>query len=1221
MNGAVEVWMYRINYQPISDSDVESQLGTERADKATVKPPNTLDLPLLRPSNDDTQLSTPYSDISSIITPSPTLADDYPRYNTYPLVDYHPESPRGSGDFLAPASPGDIHLTAPTEFPPKMRNGNRKKERWWQKVRVSGQDMAGMQRQRRTHRRQERLNTELLIGVQEGDYQEVLRSIQHGANPNATCVPTRTAATHVAALLGHCDILSLLLERGAEAQFRDLQGRSLLHFAVWGGDERTTNEVIRRCSELVNQPVSASSAGNQAPVPEEWKDSCHHTHNAIKKLLPTLEHGSTPLHVASQRSNLACTKSLLAAGGVVNTGDELGLTPLDVVGEKLLQDIHHEEGSLHKVIEVLLEAEAKTTVGESGVEQRHRTTPVHAAVAMKDLEAIKRLAEAEIPPAVFDLQGATPVHLAVSRQMEAPLKVLLQEYNTAEVSIVDLWDTHGQTPLHQAVMANWLEGVCVLLEAGADLSVRARDTGATPLHLAAESGSEDILEEFIGMPDINSTTVNLTDNNGATPLNLAIRTSSLKCVELLLMADADVSVILPDKSTVLHQAARRDSPVILEALLKVALRSHPELLDTKSAEYGETPLHVAARAGHFDCVKKLLDAGCDVTIHTDRLKESTAIHLAANAGYTAVVRVLLQHDPDSRDEEDAFNRTPLHVASKHGQRECARVLVDAGADLSAEIRTVDNQRKTAMDYIIHNIPQPISFLGDTFDSSIKMNDHPINDPECEITVNYDVLVPLNQRGGQMKVLCSLVDTGNQYKQYELLLHPLVQSFLYLKWRKLSFMFYVILVVFAVFVVALTVLCTALYCYPDKGESLPSWFSVAFLRAVVLIFLGLFFLQEFAHALQFPKYYLSEMESWLKWSCFVLSTTTALVDRGDAASDWRRDVAAAAVLIAWTEFMFLLSRQPYWGYYVLMFFKVATNVFKVFLTFTFLFIGFTMSFMIQFRGQAPFSTPWDSMMKLIVMMMNEFEYGDIFDSYPGPFQLASRLTFLLFLLLVSIVLMNLMVGMAVSDINVLESKGLIGRLRKQVDFLRMLEFLLYNDALLFYLPIRMSQWLRKLRSVKTIYKIYPGRTVKDLSKILKDDVSAAIISLAVENKKFDTEYTLQDVYQKLCEISDGKLTRMQNGAVESSKLIKAEKELQQEENNTLGLLMSIKNELVEIKQQINGETHTNFSQKPISKEMLNKFDILQKDIELMHGNLKKVLIHLLPQEHILNIPQI
>lgn len=82
-----------------------------------------------------------------------------------------------------------------------------------------------------------------------------------------------------------------------------------------------------------------------------------------------------------------------------------------------------------------------------------------------------------------------------------------------------------------------------------------------------------------------------------------------------------------------------------------------------------------------------------------------------------------------------------------------------------------------------------------------------------------------------------------------------------------------------------------------------------------------------------------------------------------------------------------------------------------------------------------------MVKTIVMMMGEYEYGMFFADDPpeiGHFQTIARFIFLLFIILTSIVLMNLMVGVAVSDIQKLHRLGRAKKLEKQADFLSQLE---------------------------------------------------------------------------------------------------------------------------------------------------------------------------------------
>lgn len=78
------------------------------------------------------------------------------------------------------------------------------------------------------------------------------------------------------------------------------------------------------------------------------------------------------------------------------------------------------------------------------------------------------------------------------------------------------------------------------------------------------------------------------------------------------------------------------------------------------------------------------------------------------------------------------------------------------------------------------------------------------------------------------------------------------------------------------------------------------------------------------------------------------------------------------------------------------------------------------------------------MKTVVMMMGEYEYGDLFPDESHPhrsgeedansaggekhfLRVTSRVVFLGFVVLASIVLMNLMIGLAVNDIQGLEKE--------------------------------------------------------------------------------------------------------------------------------------------------------------------------------------------------------
>lgn len=82
-----------------------------------------------------------------------------------------------------------------------------------------------------------------------------------------------------------------------------------------------------------------------------------------------------------------------------------------------------------------------------------------------------------------------------------------------------------------------------------------------------------------------------------------------------------------------------------------------------------------------------------------------------------------------------------------------------------------------------------------------------------------------------------------------------------------------------------------------------------------------------------------------------------------------------------------------------------------------------------------------------MMAGELEFEDIFyDKTTIKYPFTTHIMFLAFILLVTIILTNLLVGLAVSDIQGLQASAGLDRLSRQAELISRLESLFYSKIL-------------------------------------------------------------------------------------------------------------------------------------------------------------------------------
>lgn len=206
-----------------------------------------------------------------------------------------------------------------------------------------------------------------------------------------------------------------------------------------------------------------------------------------------------------------------------------------------------------------------------------------------------------------------------------------------------------------------------------------------------------------------------------------------------------------------------------------------------------------------------------------------------------------------------------------------------------------------------------------------------------------------------------------------------------------------------------------------------------------------------------KHYVRQIENIIEWFviCSVFIISHVYTDR---TYTWQNHVGAFAVLLGWTNLMLMIGQLPALGAYVAMYTKVQKEFAKLFAAYSCMLIGFTISFCVIFPSSSAFANPFLGFITVLVMMTGENDVSILVNDPDGkdpPFllEVSAQVTFVLFLMFVTVVLMNLLVGIAVNDIQGLKKTADLSKLVRQTQLISYIESALFNG----WLP----NWLRSL----------------------------------------------------------------------------------------------------------------------------------------------------------------
>eukprot|EP00092_Neocalanus_flemingeri_P003648 GFUD01003915.1.p1 GENE.GFUD01003915.1~~GFUD01003915.1.p1 ORF type:complete len:987 (+),score=184.76 GFUD01003915.1:133-3093(+) len=802
--------------------------------------------------------------------------------------------------------------------------------------------------------------------------------------------------------------------------------------------------------------------------------------NPQKSALEALQHG-----------DLTQLSDLLAEDGAVDPNAEYSEENFST-----LLNVALEIGN-NEALKLLLKGGAKP----DHINSVRKVTAIHLAASKGDLGALKHFT-GFVPKRSLDIRdnfGRTALHRACTGCSKKNADEFLQCV-TVLVSAgcsINLPDNKGgQTPLYIAANTGHYDCVKFLIDAGADPSIPCQGT-STKLVIREKFNKDQVDKlnlDFVR--DFTQTTAqNLFDL-----LDIAEQDGPNDVKWRTIIGNAKLFDLNTDNGmkTIAQLCAERGLHTYLKILLEFGA-------DPNSATVHEprSPLLLASSSGHSRVLQVLADHNLshqnnnsvkkvnmmaaendtkETVLHQILRKPKYDIRIGSKkdlVDYETCLDIVLNptlgNMADIVNRQDILGNTALHYAVQFWDQETVTRLLLLGANIG-----IRNNLDEAP--ISHILPETMEDFLNVH--CLKSEGNPTNE-NFRITYKYDFLAPEKES----KSVSSSVDYTLNIKASEegkktptpetdvlwymarskdhrhLLKHPVITSFLSLKWSRISGKYNANILFFFLFVIALTFYIFSNYGGLSLGVTMPSCpanesnqaiekdiFENTLARVLwwfVTVLLGLLVVREILQFSINPSKYFSSIENTIEVILIIITAVLLFYGSPGCYLQMKRELSAAALLLSWIDLVTMIGRHPMlsdYNTYLTMFYRVL-KTFLLFLTwYSFFIIAFGLGFYILLHKdngieqEYPYFDHLDlTLLKTFSMFVGELEFSNIpLDSH------FSRVFFLSFVFLIVVVLMNLLNGLAVSDTGLIREQAEIHAHICRVEAIAALEATLLGD---------------------------------------------------------------------------------------------------------------------------------------------------------------------------------
>jgi ankyrin repeat protein len=479
-----------------------------------------------------------------------------------------------------------------------------------------------------------------------------------------------------------------------------------------------------------------------------------------------------------------------------------------------------------------------------------------------------------------------------------------------------------------------------------------------------------------------------------------------------------------------------------------------------------SPIMIAMKEDHEDIVKLLLE-NPDLRLPEDiliklQIKYKNLKNFAKIDKYMEIILKHLRNIEKTKLSDyllakDDLNRTALHYATHYRSSQNVLDLLSMGAPLT---------EKDIFGYSPLNSIEP-NVLEKFFDNCIRapkdaedMNNWFFSlrnqKEKFSIEIDYEALISRHQteNGHESEILHQLIKIKDLT---HLMNHPVISSYLAVKWQNFKWAVYGNLFLYLIAYISLV--------FYEFGYNQYSTISNGLLLAALLL-LGI---REFVQILIFRFDYIKRVDNII--DLFLIAGIIYIVAFGwnNPVLDYNLRVAFSVVFLTSTLGIFMqLGNLPFFTIKVIILRQISISFCKYMVFYVFPVLAFFFCFfMLREVTNEDFDVAFFQVLYDVVTMFA----GDPDSSYPTQFTsnpIFSHIIYVCFIILIGIILQNLLIGLAVSDLQEIQKEAQFIDKKERANYITNIERVLFgkfkNSSVWFF-----KATFRKLLTMSSVFQ--------------------------------------------------------------------------------------------------------------------------------------------------------